>query len=157
MAEKELKQIVRLAGVDLDGRKFVAQAIRKIPGISFMFSNAIVKTVGFRDKKLGELSEEEIKKLEDIISNPQKYAIPSWLYNRRKEPATGVNKHLVSSQLDLAQRMDISELKKIRCYRGVRHSFGLPVRGQRTRGSFRKGITVGVKRGEKKVIKEKSE
>jgi small subunit ribosomal protein S13 len=37
-------------------------------------------------------------------------------------------------------------MKKIRCYRGIRHELGLPCRGQRTRGSFRKGSLVGVKR-----------
>lgn len=34
----------------------------------------------------------------------------------------------------------------MRAYRGVRHQHGLPVRGQRTRGSFRKNKTVGVQK-----------
>jgi small subunit ribosomal protein S13 len=42
--------------------------------------------------------------------------------------------------------MDINELKRIKCYRGIRHAAKLPVRGQRTRGSFRTGKTVGVSR-----------
>ena len=54
--------------------------------------------------------------------------------------------------------MDIDKLKKIRCYRGVRHMQGLPVRGQRTRSSFRKsGKTVGVSREKAARTKQKKE
>jgi small subunit ribosomal protein S13 len=42
--------------------------------------------------------------------------------------------------------MDIKNLRKMKCYRGVRHSLGLPVRGQKTRSNFRKGKTVGVRK-----------
>ncbi|HDD46536.1 MAG TPA: 30S ribosomal protein S13, partial [Candidatus Aenigmarchaeota archaeon] len=47
-------------------------------------------------------------------------------------------------------KLDINFMKKIKTYKGIRHALGLPVRGQRTRSSFRKGRTIGVKRKEKK-------
>ncbi len=144
--KKEFKTIVRLGEVDCDGSKPVKVAIRRIKGVSFMLSNAIAQVSGLGDKKLGELSEKELEKLKEILENPEKFNIPSWLYNRRRDPETGENKHLIASQLQITQKMDINKLKKLRCYRGIRHALGLPVRGQRTKYSFRKGKTVGVKK-----------
>ena len=42
-------------------------------------------------------------------------------------------------------------MKKIKSYKGMRHAYGLPVRGQRTRGNFRKGVTVGVMKKAAKI------
>ena len=138
--------IIRLAETNLDGSKPVKDAIRRIDGISFMLSNAIVKQCGFMGKKLGQLSEAEMKSLEEAITNPQSLGIPVWMLNRRNEPLTGRTRHLIASQLDFTHKMDINELKKMKCYRGVRHIQGQPVRGQRTRSTFRKGKSVGVRR-----------
>lgn len=149
--KKRIKEIIRLVETNLDGEKPVKVAIRSIRGVSFMFSNAIVFVSGFDGKKLGDLSEQEMKRLEDIILNPAKYNIPVWLYNRKREPETGENKHLTVSRLELAHKMNINEMKKLRTYKGIRHQLGLPVRGQRTRSSFRKGGIVGVKKGEAKA------
>jgi len=44
----------------------------------------------------------------------------------------------------LQTEFDIKRLKKIKSYRGLRHVLGQPVRGQRTRGHFRKNKAVGV-------------
>lgn len=144
-----VREIIRFIETNLNGNKTVKRAIRDITGISFMFSNAVSKVSGFGDKKIGELSEDELKKLEEIIMNPEKFNIPNWMYNRRKDPKTGENKHLLASKLKLIKKIDIDRLKKIRTYKGIRHSLGLPVRGQRTRGSFRKGKVVGVKKSKK--------
>ncbi|MEM5812253.1 MAG: 30S ribosomal protein S13 [Candidatus Aenigmatarchaeota archaeon] len=144
--QRETQSIIRIAETNLDGRKNVEVAIRRISGISFMLSNAIARRCGFYGKRLSELSESEIKILEDCIINPEKFGIPAWMFNRRKEPTTGKDRHLIASQLEFTHKMDINELKKMKCYRGIRHIQGLPVRGQRTRSSFRKGKTVGVKR-----------
>ena len=140
----ETQQIIRLVETNIDGRKEVNAAIRRIPGVSFMFANAVTKFGGFQKKKLGDLSEDEIKKLESVILHPEKYEIPQWLYNRRKEPATAEDKHLSASSLEFAEKMDVNEMKKLKTYKGIRHSLGLPVRGQRTRSSFRGGKSVGV-------------
>lgn len=139
-------QIIRFVETNLDGNKAVEDAIRRIDGISFMLSNAIAKKCGFMGKKIGQLSEGELKRLEEAILNPQSIGIPSWMLNHRNEPMTGKDRHITASQLEFTHKMDINELKKMKCYRGVRHIQGQPVRGQRTRSSFRKGKSVGVKR-----------
>jgi len=137
--------IMRLAETNLDGNRTVGIAIRRVRGVGTMMSNAIVEASGFKGRKLGELSDQELKSLEDIIANPGKHGIPSWMFNRRKDPKTAEDKHMSVSALEFQRKLDINELKKIKCYKGIRHSLGLTVRGQRTRGSFRKsGKTIGV-------------
>ncbi len=152
--ERRIQDIIRLVETNLDGGKPVRVAIRRIRGISFMFSNAVSTISGFGDKRLGELSEQEMQRLEEIIMNPDKFGIPAWLYNRKRDPITGKDKHLAVSKLELTQRMDINEMKKMKSYRGVRHILGLPVRGQRT-GSARGGRTVGVSKKKQQPAKSK--
>jgi small subunit ribosomal protein S13 len=141
--KRRVQDIVRLAETNIDGEKPVREAVRSIRGVSFMFSNAISSKIDFADKKLGELSEQEIHILEDIINGPMKSGIPEWICNRRREPLTGKSMHLSVSRLELARKTDINEMKKMKSYRGVRHILGLPVRGQRTT-SGGGGKTVGV-------------
>jgi len=140
------KKIIRMGEKDIDGSLTVHRALREISGVSFVFANAISKLCGFSKKKVGDLSDEEKKKIEDMISNPAKHGVPRWMYNRRFDPENGEDMHFVSSKLELRRKMDINELKKRKCYRGIRHIQGLPVRGQRTRSSFRKSASVGVSR-----------
>ena len=98
-------------------------------------SNAICKILKIdKKRKVGSLTEAEIKTIIDFIKNPK---IPSYLLNRRKDFETGEDKHLTGSDLDLRKDFDIKRLKKIKNYRGLRHVSGLPTRGQRTRGHFR--------------------
>jgi len=139
-------QIIRFVETNLDGSKAVEDAIRRIDGITFMLSNVIAKKCGFSGKIIGQLSEGEMKMLEEAILNPQSIGVPSWMLNHRNEPLTGKDRHVTASQLEFTHKMDINELKKMKCYRGVRHIQGQPVRGQRTRSSFRKGKSVGVRR-----------
>ena len=153
---KRAGNIIRVAETNLEGGKPVMSAIRKIPGVGFMFSNAVSIVSGFGSKKLETLTEEELKMLVDIIQNPQKFQIPAWMCNRRKDPQDGKNKHLVASSREFVTRIDINEMKKLKTYKGVRHSAGLPVRGQRTRSSFRKGKTIGVKREKAKPATAKA-
>jgi len=137
--------IVRIAEMDLDGTKKVRNAILGIKGIGKSLSNGVVTASGIDPKALlGSLNEEQIHKLEDVIKNPLKYGIPYHMVNRRFDPLTGEHRHLVSSELSFAIKGDIDFMKKIRCYKGIRHELGLPVRGQRTRSSFRTGMIVGV-------------
>ncbi|MCX8147635.1 MAG: 30S ribosomal protein S13, partial [Candidatus Woesearchaeota archaeon] len=53
-----------------------------------------------------------------------------------------------TGEIDFFTGSDIKRLKIIKCYRGIRHIEGLPVRGQRTKSNFRKnkGKVMGVKR-----------
>jgi small subunit ribosomal protein S13 len=68
----------------------------------------------------------------------------TWMLNRQKDLVTGENKHLLGQDILLTLREDLNTLKKIRCYRGIRHERGLKVRGQRTKSTGRRGSTIGV-------------
>jgi len=149
--KQELKYFVRIANTDLDGNKPIGHALTKIKGISFMFSNAVLYAAGIeKTKKAGYLSDEQTGKIDDVIKEPSKFGIPSWLFNRKKDPEDGTDKHLLGSTLNFIQDNDIKMMKKVKSYKGIRHSLGLPVRGQRTRSNFRKnkGKVLGVKKKE---------
>ena len=57
--------------------------------------------------------------------------------NRRLDIETGKTSHLYGADLEITKEFDIKRLKKIKSYKGIRHSFRLPVRGQRTKSHFR--------------------
>ena len=144
---ENFKHIIRIVEADMRGEKKIISSLKRIKGVSFAFANAICVITNINpDRQSGTLSNEEISKITDIIKNPSKYNIPVWLYNRNKDLSTGTDKHLAGSELNLQHEFDLKHLKKIKCYRGIRHSIGLPVRGQRTKGNFRHGKTIGVKR-----------
>ena len=149
--KQELKYFVRIANTDLDGNKAIGHALSKIKGLSFMFSNAVLNTAGIEKmKKTGYLSDSEASKIDEIIKEPSKFGIPPWLFNRKKDPEDGTDKHLIGTTLAFTQDNDIKMMKKIKSYKGIRHMLGLPVRGQRTKSNFRKnkGKVLGVKRKE---------
>ncbi len=144
---KEFKQIVRIGGADIAGAKPIYHALRRIKGVSYGFSNAVCTVLNLdKKKRIGDLSDGELKQVEDVLNNPIKYNIPSWMLNRRQDYDEGVDKHLISTDVKFRREFDIKRLKSIRAYRGMRHALGLPVRGQKTRSHFRKGSTVGVKK-----------
>lgn len=150
--------IVRLSGTDLDGDKNLVNALRGIKGISYVMSKAVVKVSGFDPKtKLGDLSESDREKLEQIIKDPAKFGVPGFLFNRRKDLATGKDIHLTGTDLIVAKKFDVEKSIGIKSYRGWRHMLGQPVRGQRTRSSFRGGRVVGVMRKEIKLQLKKEE
>jgi small subunit ribosomal protein S13 len=150
MAENpNFRHIVRVANTDLNGQKKIVYGMRKIKGIGTNFGCAICTVLHLdQNRKLGDLSEEETKRIEEVLANPAKFGLPSWLLNRRKDSETGLDRHLVVNDLQFTQETDVKMMKKMRSYRGVRHMLGLPVRGQRTRSNFRKnkGKVMGVKR-----------
>ncbi|MCS7117958.1 MAG: 30S ribosomal protein S13 [Thaumarchaeota archaeon] len=143
--QKETRLIVRLLGTDLDGTKHVPFALAEIDGVGINFGYAIARALGVDPTvRLGQLSEQQLAQIEDAIKNPAKHGVPVWMLNRRSDPVTGKNLHLHGPDLNLTIREDIEREKKIRSWRGVRHSLGLKVRGQRTRTTGRKGGPVGV-------------
>ena len=151
-----MKELVRIANADIKGHKAVVFGLTKIFGVSDMFANAlcVVNNID-KNKKVGLLEDAEVKALESSIENFDK--IPSWLRNARKEMDSGVDKHIVGPQLKLKKEFDIRRMKKTKSYRGMRHAVGLPVRGQRTKGHFRKGKAVGVvKKSQQKQAKKPS-
>ncbi len=148
----EIKHLVRIANTDLDGKKAIVFAMRKIRGVGFMYANLACRIAGIETTtKSGVLSESQIEKLDDIIKNPEKYKSPVWMLNRRKDNETGRDKHLLGGDLQFVTENDIKMMKKMKSYKGVRHMLGLPCRGQRTRSNFRpnKGKVLGVKRSAK--------
>lgn len=140
-------------GTDVQGTLKTVYALKQIKGISLSLSNAILKKAGINpDLRVGYLTETEIDKIEDIIREPAKYGLPSWLFNRRKEMETGKDVHLIGADLVLRTKMDIDKEKEIKSWRGYRHAYGLKVRGQRTKTTGRAGKALGVK---KKAIAQK--
>ncbi|MEM4733769.1 MAG: 30S ribosomal protein S13 [Candidatus Bathyarchaeia archaeon] len=150
---QEYRHILRILGTDVQGTLKTVYALKQIKGISLSLSNAILKKAGINpDLRVGYLTETEIDKIEDIIREPAKYGLPSWLFNRRKEMETGKDVHLIGADLVLRTKIDIDKEKEIKSWRGYRHAYGLKVRGQRTKTTRRAGKALGVK---KKAIAQK--
>lgn len=149
-AGKDVRYIVRMMNKDLDGTLPIARALMGMKGVSSRFAGAcataLAKAAGVGPEKLlGEVPEEQCKNLEDIVLNPMKHGIPAWMCNRQKDRATGENRHAVMSELDFALRQDLQRMGNIKSYRGLRHVWKLPVRGQRTKSTHRgKGGVIGV-------------
>ncbi len=149
----ELKHLVRVANTDLEGQKQIIIGLTKIKGVGKMISNAVCRILKIDAAlKVGALEEKQIKQIEEVLYNPHQNGIPEWMLNRRKDPETGETSHKVSNDLMFLKDTDLKRLKKIKCYRGIRHMSGLPSRGQRTKSNFRKnkGKVVGVKHAGKK-------
>jgi len=115
-----------------------------------MFANTMLNVLKIDpNQRIGYLSSEQIKSIEGIIKNPSASNFPSWFLNRRKDIETGEDKHLLTSDIAFTVRNDIEREKTSGSWRGIRHMFGLKVRGQRTRCTGRKGGAVGVAKGGK--------
>jgi small subunit ribosomal protein S13 len=155
--KREMRVIVRVIDTNLDGDRPLRTALTGIKGIGHAMSNAICEIGGFDpSSKLGSLNETELTKLEGIIKDPKKFGLPSWSLNRRKEPDSGADLHLTGDDLDVARKFDIQKFVDLKTYRGMRHMLGQPVRGQRTRSSFRGGRIVGVVKKSIKIAMEKA-
>jgi len=90
--------------------------------------------------------EDEIKVVNDIIARPTEYNIPKWFLNRQKDPREGTWAQLISNNLDTRLREDLERMRKSKNHRGLRHYWGIKVRGQRTKSTGRCGKTLGVTR-----------
>ena len=112
--------------------------LRKVKGVGLMLSNAVCRVSGIDAlRKIGALSDSEVKKLGAILADPAKAGIPTWMFNHRRDRETNEDKHLVGTPLTLAKESGLRRIKKIKSYKGIRHMTGRPVRGQRTRSNFR--------------------
>jgi len=124
--------------------------LTQIRGVGYMFANTILNLLKINpNQRIGYLSSEQVKSIESIIKNPSASNFPSWFLNRRKDVETGEDKHLITSDIAFTVRNDIEREKTSGSWRGIRHMFGLKVRGQRTRCTGRKGGAVGVAKGGK--------
>jgi len=117
--------MARIAGVDLPRDKRVEISLTYIYGIGRTRSNEILEKVGVDpDKRVRDLTEAEVSGLRQTIDR----------------------EYQVEGDLRRRVQQNIRRLKDIRCYRGIRHIRGLPVRGQRTRTNAR------TRKGPKKTV-----
>jgi len=120
-------------------------ALTAIKGVGRRYSNIVCKKadVDLR-KRAGELTNEELERIVTIIQNPTQFKIPNWFLNRQKDIVDGKYSQILANGLESKLREDLERLKKIKAHRGLRHYWGLRVRGQHTKTTGRRGRTVGV-------------
>ncbi len=120
--------MARIAGVDLPREKRVEIGLTYIFGIGRTRSNEILSKTGINpDTRVRDLTDEEVAKLRDTIEK----------------------EYRVEGDLRTEVALNIKRLMEIRCYRGIRHRTGLPVRGQRTKTNAR------TRKGPRKTIANK--
>lgn len=120
--------MARISGVDLPNDKRVEIGLTYIYGIGRTTADKIIEATGINpDTRCRDLTEDDVKKLSDYITN-------------------NLN---VEGDLRRDIAFDIKRLKEIGCYRGMRHIKGLPVRGQTSKNNAR------TRKGPKKTIANK--
>uniref|UniRef100_A0A803Q1R5 RNase H type-1 domain-containing protein n=1 Tax=Cannabis sativa TaxID=3483 RepID=A0A803Q1R5_CANSA len=145
VANEEFQHILRVLNTNVDGKQKIMFALTSIKGIGRRFANLVCKKADVdMNKRAGELSAQELDNLMVIVANPRQFKIPDWFLNRKKDYKDGKYSQVVSNALDMKLRDDLERLKKIRNHRGLRHYWGLRVRGQHTKTTGRRGKTVGV-------------
>ncbi|EME31141.1 40S ribosomal protein S18 [Galdieria sulphuraria] len=145
LQSSEFQHILRILNTNIDGKRKVMYALTSIKGVGRRFSNLVLKKAEVDvSKRAGDLTAEEIDRIVTIIQNPRQFKIPDWFLNRQKDVRDGKYTQLISNNLDFKLREDLDRLRKIRAHRGLRHMWGLRVRGQHTKTTGRRGRTVGV-------------
>ena len=127
--------MARIAGIDLPKNKRVVIGLTSIYGIGKPLSQLILDKANVNhDKKVSELTDDEVNKIRNIITSEIK----------------------VEGALKTEVQTNIKRLMDIGSYRGKRHRRGLPVRGQRTKTNSRtrKGKRKTVA-GKKKAVAKK--
>jgi small subunit ribosomal protein S13 len=122
--------MARIIGVEIPGDKRIEIALRYIYGIGPVNSAEILKTAEIDGNiRAKNLDENQLSKIVHAIQD---------------------GKYIIEGDLRREIGMNLKRLQNIKCYRGIRHMRGLPVRGQRTstNARSRKGArkTVGVQR-----------
>ena len=120
--------MARLLGVDIPNRKKIEFSLRYIYGVGPTRAKKILEVTGIDpNRRTQDLNEHELSKISNYIID---------------------EKVMVEGDLRRSVTNNLKRLQSIRCYRGLRHQRGLPVRGQRTitNARTRKGgrKTVGV-------------
>jgi small subunit ribosomal protein S13 len=122
--------MARILGVDVPAEKRIDIALRYIYGIGPVNSKEILERAGLDGSiRAKDLSEQQLSQIVHAIQD---------------------GKYVIEGDLRREIGMNLKRLQGIKCYRGIRHLRGLPVRGQRTQTNARtrKGPrkTVGVQR-----------
>jgi len=145
MQTDDFQHILRIVNTNVDGKQKIPYAVTAIRGVGRRFAILACKKAEVDvNKRAGELSAADLESLMVVISNPRQFKIPDWFLNRQKDIKDGKYSQVISSALDTKLRDDLERLKKIRNHRGLRHYWGLTVRGQHTKTTGRGGKTVGV-------------
>ena len=108
--------MARIAGVEITNDKKLWISLQGIYGIGERTAKDICKGAKIDENtSVGKMTEKELDKVRTYIDKN------------------------IQAEGELRQKVfrDIKRLKDIRCYRGIRHKLGLPVRGQRTRHNAR--------------------
>lgn len=114
----------RIAGVDLQDNWKIDFALTKIRGLGWTLAKKVIKDADVDAKKrVSELSANDVSKI-----------------------SAELEKYTIEGDLVRVVRGNIQRLQVIGSYRGLRHTRGLPVRGQRTRTNAR------TKRGKRKTV-----
>lgn len=129
--------MARIAGVNIPDNKLIKYSLTYIYGIGVSLSSKILAQANVDEKKrTSELSNDELNRVREVVEKNCK----------------------VEGEVRQFNQESIKRLKEISCYRGLRHSKKLPVRGQRTktncrtvRGNVRRTMTSGRKKGENKT------
>merc|ERR1712156_69269 len=130
---EDFQHILRVQNTNIDGNIKVTHALTSIRGMGRRFTDLV-------------LTEAEIEQIQTVMANPKNFKIPTWFLNRQRDWKDGKDGQMTSNNLDNKLREDIERMKKIRLHRGIRHWWGYPVKGQKTKTSGRHGRTCGVLR-----------
>jgi small subunit ribosomal protein S13 len=142
----DFRYLVRLVNTDLDGKRAVSVALTYVPGVSHRLAAVVARVAGVDpSERIGNLKDDEIAAVNEAIEALEDN-IPIWMQNRRKDPESGEDRHMIGTEITIMLREDLNRLKKIRSWRGARHERKLPTRGQRTKANGRFGSAVGVQR-----------
>jgi small subunit ribosomal protein S13 len=105
----------RIAGTDIPEHKKIVYSLCSIFGVGLKVAEDVVAQAKIDpDTRARDLTSDEVQKIQRILE---------------KYPLEGDLRRMISD--------NIHRLKRIKSYRGMRHSMGLPVRGQRTKVNSR--------------------
>ncbi|KAF7458617.1 40S ribosomal protein S18 [Cryptosporidium felis] len=136
--DQDFQHILRIMNTNVDGRQKVMYALTAIKGIGRRISNIVCKKADINlSKRAGQLTQDEINRIVAIVANPLQFNVPSYMLNRQRDVKDGKYKHITSNNLEASLREDLERLKKIRSHRGLRHHWGVRVRGQHTKTTGR--------------------
>ncbi len=108
--------MIRIAGINLPDEKKIEVALTYVYGIGPSTSRKILKLLGIDSEiRTKQLSATDANKLRDEIEK----------------------KYKVEGELKHEVKMNVKRLKEVGSYRGIRHTRGLPVNGQRTKTNSR--------------------
>jgi len=115
----------RVAGVDIPPNKRSVVSLTYIFGIGRTTAQSICQVLNINpDKRAHELTEDELSRIGAYVDK----------------------NFVVEGELRRLEAANIARLRKINCYRGIRHRRGLPTRGQRTRTNAR------TRKGKKRTV-----